>query len=131
MKQNESPRQRTDDERAADESKALKKALYHAARCVVLGGIAFRASKSVLLEQFGPKAMDDGSVSVEDIRAVAALIFIELSRSTDITKLPVKAPEPAAPKQPERQREEPRREEPAKREPINDYPDDPQDDIPF
>lgn len=142
----EQPR-RTAEEREADEAKAFKKARYQAAKCAVLMGIAFKASEAALEEQFGPDAFK-ADVSLEDIRAVAVTIFIELSRSTDITKLPVVMPEPPAPKQqeqrrepereerreePARQREEPAREErqaPRKTQPDPDA-DAPEDDIPF
>lgn len=129
------------EDRATVEAKALKRARIMGARCSVLSLIAFKAAEHTLSEHFGPDALKgDGDnepyVSCEDIRAVASVIFIELSRGTDISKLPMELPEPDAPKQ--QQRDEPRRErepeqrqerQPERRE--DPSADEPEDDIPF
>lgn len=119
-------------DRPAEEAKALKKARMQAARCSVLAQVALKSAEHTLTEHFGP-AKFDADVTTEDIRAMAAVIFIELSRSTDITKLPTKLPEPEAPKErePERRREPER--DTRRQDPTADDPDDTasERDIPF
>lgn len=116
------------EDRATVEAKALKKARAMAARCSVLGVIAFKAAEHTMIEHFGPDAFSK-DVRTEDIRAVAAVMFIELSRGTDISKLPLSMPEPDAHKQREREPEQRQERQPERRE---DPPaDEPEDDIPF
>lgn len=108
-----------------DRAHFFKAAKVYGARCSVLMRVAMKFANEILRAELGDE------YNSEDIRAMAATLFIEMRGHLDISKLPStwidtkKAPEP---------KPEPRLEEPPQRKPPAPDPDldaAAEDDIPF